>query len=332
MMTDYLSNLPVELIEKIFDDLPIIDILGSLNLVNKRLHLISFGYRRFRIDFSYIKRKKQFHLFCDQLTSISSRIVSLSFSDCNDETIPSKIEFFFSRFQSINDTFSNLKSLHLSKVDRLMWKAVQHHVKSLMTLVSLSIDVAVMLFDNDISEFLSYLLNDILFLSTSLKYVYVKANDINVPELHFNFREEQISLIEHLTLLNIPIALEQLYPHVPALRAFDIHLRVYPPAYPFRLYPSENLRRVSLNIYRLYFSTIEQLLRPMRNLTDLIIIAYSVHNDMSDGAAWERILARIISFKFLFTFDKSTWTKEPIKLDSFQSLFWLEKEAMVCYI
>jgi hypothetical protein len=326
MMTDYLSNLPVELIEKIFDDLPMFDILGSLILVNKRLRLISFGYRRFRVHLSYIKRKKQFNLVCDQLTSISSQIVSLSFSNYNDATIPSKIELFFLRFQFINDTFSNLKSLHLSKVDLIMWKTVQHHVKSLMTLVSLSIDVVYMLFGSEVSEFVSYLLNDILFLSISLKYIYVKANNISVHTLRLDFREEQISSIEHLTLLDIPIDLEQLYPHVPSLRTLDANLRVYHPAHQFRLHPSENLRQLSLNIYHLYFSTIEQLLYPMRRLTDLIIIASDVYNDMSDGAAWERILARIISFKFSFTFHEKTWIEEPIKLDSFQSLFWLEKK------
>ena len=72
-MTDYLSNLPVELIHKIYDNIPSFDILGSLCLVNKRLRLISLTYPRFRLDFSYLKKKRHFDLFCAQLTSISSR-------------------------------------------------------------------------------------------------------------------------------------------------------------------------------------------------------------------------------------------------------------------
>ena len=326
MMPDYLSNLPAELIEKIFDDLSIIDILGSLNRVNKRLRLISFGYRRFRVDLSYIKRKKQFDLLCDQLTSISSQIVSVSFSDTNGATIPSRIKLFFSRFSVINDVFFNLKSIHLSRVDLVTWKTAQHHVKSLMTLVSISIDVAHMHFGSEVSECVSYLLNDLLFLSTSLKYVYVKTNNPCIQALRFDFREEQISSIEHLTVLNVPIDVEQLYSHVPALRTLDANLRVYHPAHKFRLHPSENLRHLSLKIYHLYFSTIEQLLHSMRKLTHLIIIASNVYNDMADGSAWERILTEIISFKFSFTFHKSTWVEKPMKLDSFQSSFWLEKK------
>ena len=98
------------------------------------------------------------------------------------------------------------------------------------------------------------------------------------------------------------------------------------------LNPSENLKRLSLHICNIYFSTIEQLLHPMKRLTDLTIIAHHVYHDMTNGAAWEQILTKIISFKFSFNFHSSTWTKEPIMLDSFQSLFWLEKKTMVCWI
>jgi hypothetical protein len=63
----------------------------------------------------------------------------------------------------------------------------------------------------------------------------------------------------------------------------------------------------------------------MKRLTHLIIIADNMLHDVS-GAAWERLLTKIISFKFSFSFHKSTWVEEPIKLDSFQSSFWVEKK------
>jgi len=129
-----------------------------------------------------------------------------------------------------------------------------------------------------------------------------------------------------LTLLYIPIDLEQLYSIAPALRTLHTKVKVCHPAHNFHSNSPENLKRLSLQIYHLYFSTIEQLLRPMTRLAHLIIIANNVYYDMCDGAAWERILSKIISFKFLFYFHKSTWTEEPIKLDSFRSLFWLEKK------
>ncbi|CAF3133926.1 unnamed protein product [Rotaria sp. Silwood2] len=119
-MSDYLINFPVELIYKILNDITIFDIVGSLCLVNKRLRLIYLFYTHFRVDLSYTKKRKQFNIFCDRLTSILSQIVSLSFLDHNNVTIPSKIELFFSRFEVIIDTFSNLKSLHLSHVAHIM--------------------------------------------------------------------------------------------------------------------------------------------------------------------------------------------------------------------
>ena len=48
--------------------------------------------------------------------------------------------------------------------------------------------------------------------------------------------------------------------------------------------------------------------------------------DMTNGIAWEEILINIITFKFSFSFHNSTSISEPIELDSFRSLFWLEKK------
>ncbi|CAF3453593.1 unnamed protein product [Rotaria sp. Silwood2] len=325
-MIDYLSNLPAELIHKIFDDITTFYILGCLSFVNKRLRLISFDYPRFRLDLNSIKRKKQFDVFCDQLTSISSQVVSLSLSDQNDGTIPAKIEIVFSRFEFINVTFSNLSSLHLSHVDHLMWKSIKHHIKLLTSFVSIFIVLAHLRFGDEVGDFTSYLLKDLLFISTSLKYVYVKPDNVFVHTAYLDFREEKVSSIEYFTLLSVPTDLEKLCSVVPALRTLNIKAMIYHPAHKFCLNLFENLRRLSLTIYHLYFSTIEQLLYPMRKLVDLILIANNVYYDMCDGAAWERILAEIISFKFLFRFHKTTWSKDPIKLDSFRSLFWLEKK------
>lgn len=49
-------------------------------------------------------------------------------------------------------------------------------------------------------------------------------------------------------------------------------------------------------------------------------------NDIVDGMAWERILNKIITFKFSFMFEDSIWSEEPIRLDSFCTPFWLEKK------
>ena len=52
-----------------------------------------------------------------------------------------------------------------------------------------------MLFADVVNESIPYLLNDILFISNSLKCVYVKANDINVYTFRLNVHEEQITSI-----------------------------------------------------------------------------------------------------------------------------------------
>jgi len=124
--------------------------------------------------------------------------------------------------------------------------------------------------------------------------------------------------------------LEHLYSIAPALRMLNVQLTKYHPAQQIYINPLENLKQLSLNIRHLYFNTSEQLLYPMKRLTDLIIIAYDVYHAMSDGAKWERILTKIISFKIWFRFDESTWIEESIKLDSFQTAFWLENRP--CYV
>ena len=129
---------------------------------------------------------------------------------------------------------------------------------------------------------------------------------------------------EHLTLINIPVELDSLYPIVPALRTLNADIQIYDCIDKCHLYPPENLERLSLEVHRIHFSTIKASLRQMTKLAYLTIIAYGAYHDMGDGAAWEQILTKIISFKFSFIFDKSTWIEEPIKLDSFRSLFWLE--------
>jgi hypothetical protein len=64
-MSDYLSVLPTELVEKIFDHISIVDILSSVCLVNKRLYSISHACSRIPLDFNSIaQKKKQFDLLC----------------------------------------------------------------------------------------------------------------------------------------------------------------------------------------------------------------------------------------------------------------------------
>ena len=326
-MFDYLSNLPHELIEKVLDEISIFDILGCLCLVNKRLRSICLSYPRFRLDLSRIKKKSQFNLLCNELMLIESQIVSLSFSDRNDSRIPMKIENFFLHFEPINKKFSNLKSLHLSHVDLFMWNSVKTHVKSLPSLTLLFIDVASLYSADELSTITSYLLKDVLFLSITLKYFPMKCNSHCPPPSFSDLCGKQISYIEHLTLCGIFINLEEFYSILPVLRTLEATIHFYKDTYQFRTNPPENLQRLSLKMSNLYLSTIKQIVSPMKRLTDLVIIGYDMFDDVANGIAWKPILTNISSFEFSFTFHyRSIWNKKTISLDSFQSLFWLEKK------
>ena len=56
--------------------------------------------------------------------------------------MPVKIDCFFLQYNNINNTFPKLHSLSLSHVDYNMWMSIKNHVKSLTSLISLSIDTA----------------------------------------------------------------------------------------------------------------------------------------------------------------------------------------------
>jgi hypothetical protein len=192
-----------------------------LCLVNKRLRLLSLAYSRFQLDFNSLKKKKHFDIFCTYLSPLSSRIISISFSDRSDETIPSKIDYFFLQFDIINNIFSNLRSLSLSHVDCNRWKSIKNHVKSFVSLTSLSIDSVYMFFIKDAKKFTSHFLKDLLFISFSLKSLRLRMINFSDDISDFNLSEKQESSIEHIILDNICINLSHIYSIAPALRTLD---------------------------------------------------------------------------------------------------------------
>jgi len=169
-MSDQLSKLPVELINKILDDVSTFDILTYVCLVNKRLRTVSLAYPRFRLDlnrFSFNK-KRQFDKLCTQLVYLSSQIASLTLTNEDDATIPAKIAYLFSRSITVNSTFSSLHSLSLSHVDHTIWDSIKARLTSFIALTSISIN-----FITDMKAstplFASIILMELLFFSSSLK-------------------------------------------------------------------------------------------------------------------------------------------------------------------
>ncbi|CAM4763751.1 unnamed protein product [Rotaria magnacalcarata] len=146
---------------------------------------------------------------------------------------------------------------------------------------------------------------------------------------HFNLSGdgEQTSSIEHLILDNIRINLYHIYSIAPVLRTLDTIIDPYSVNHIKHNFPPEYLSKLSIKFFGHFnLSTMKQLLREMTRLVHLTIVAYDIYNDIIDGFAWERILANIITFKFLFSFHESTWTQEPIELESFRTPFWLENK------
>lgn len=284
-MTDYLSNLPVELIHKIYDDITLFDILISLCMVNKRLRFVSLNYPRFLLDFTYCKKKKQFELLRAHLPSISSSIVSLRFSNIYDGTIPIKFDYFFSNYNNINKMFPKLHSISLSHVDHNIWKSIKNHIKSLMSLTSLSIHAIDIFYIKEPTDFIKNLFNDLLFISSTLKYFCLKVNNDSGPVIDKLEPAERVSTIEHLILDNILVDLEDLFLVIPGLRTSDTMID-YCSFNRFRhVYPLEHLKNLSIDIYRLDFSIIKQLLYPVTRLVQLTIVGHQVNNDMANGVA-----------------------------------------------
>ncbi len=103
-MSDYLSDLPTELIEKILDHISIVDILSSVYFVNRRLYSVSIVYSRFSLDFNCITKKKHFDLICNDLPNLTSRIASFTF-DNNDNRITFAKNIRFLCSITVNDVF-----------------------------------------------------------------------------------------------------------------------------------------------------------------------------------------------------------------------------------
>jgi hypothetical protein len=137
-MSDYLSDLPTELIEKILDHISTVDILSSLCLVNRRLYSVSLIYSRFSLDFNSIaKKKKQFDLLHEALSNFRSRIASLTF-DNNDNKIRCEKSIRFLYSIPVNRVFPNLHSITFNKINSNVWPFIRVRLPSSMALRSMS--------------------------------------------------------------------------------------------------------------------------------------------------------------------------------------------------
>jgi hypothetical protein len=104
--TDYLSVLPTELIETSLDHISMVDILSSVYLANRLLYSICSVYSQFQLDFNKtVKKKKRFRFFCNHLSNVASRIVSLTSDNGRNRKTNAKIVCFLFSI-TMNSIFS----------------------------------------------------------------------------------------------------------------------------------------------------------------------------------------------------------------------------------
>jgi len=175
-MSDYLTTLPVELIYTIIDNVPLVDILTSVCLVNKRLRSISLIYPRFQLDFSCVNTsmdKSQFDSICTQMVYSTSQVVSLKLFDENDPMAFVKNDLFFSRFNIIDTTFPNLRSLILTYIKYSTWRLFKSRLPPLIMTLSIYLHLSASETYSDVTD-ASDIFNERIFLSPLLKHLSVK--------------------------------------------------------------------------------------------------------------------------------------------------------------
>ncbi|CAF2974343.1 unnamed protein product [Rotaria sp. Silwood2] len=324
---DYLTTLPVELIHKILDDVPTVDILLSVFLVNKRLRSVSMVYPRFQLNFACSVtsiNKNQFDCICSQLLNLTSQIVSLTLFDKDDPMTPIKNNLFLSRFSNINIMFSNIRSLTLTYIDF-------DTLYSFKTRLSLSIvTLSIHLVHNQ--KFLDLLgtscvLCEVIFFSPSLKQLSLKmSNYSNDLVTIYHQTPTILSSIQYLHIEGITIDLSSLLIIVPMLHTLEVSFHdsniLYNTIHDQPLY----LQRLRIELYALTWVTTVIILSSFSRLDYLTVIADDLNNDMANGSAWAELLQEVKHFECKLHFYWRAFTSTPINLDSFRTKFWLEEK------
>ncbi|CAF3619194.1 unnamed protein product [Rotaria sordida] len=324
---DYLTTLPVELIHKILDNVPTLDILSSVFLVNKRLRSVSMVYPWFQLNFTCVIipiNKSQFDYICSQLLNLTSQIISLTLFDKDDPTTPMKNDLFFSKFNNIDITFSNLRSLTLTYIDYDTWCVFKTRLPLLI--VKLSIHLV----HNDryaSSSITSYVLCELLLFSLSLKYLSVKMSNYSNDTVIVHHQNPTIlSSVQYFHLEGITIDLSSLFIITPMLHTLEISFRNLNRIFDTIHHQPLDLKRLRIDAYAITWLAMVILLSSFPRLDYLTVIADDLNNDMADGIAWAELLQEVKHFECKLQFYWDAFTDEPINLNSFRTKFWLEEK------
>jgi hypothetical protein len=334
-MSDYLTTLPAELIYKIVENVPLVDILTCVCLVNKRLRSISLKCRRSQLDFSYVNTwmdKSQFDSICTQMVYSTSDVISLTLFDKNDPMSFVKNDIFFYRFNIIDTIFPNLRSLTLTNIRYSTWRFFTSHLPPLI----MTLSICLYRFESEIylpTENSSGILSELIFLSPLLKRLSVAMTNISERILEIRSPNSSIlSSVQYLHIEFVTIDLLSLLAVAPMLDTlecrFDTQIWKLATTYPRLLY----LKQLRITLESITWNEMGNLLSSFPQLVYLVVVADDVNSDMADGFMWSRILQQINHFEFKFKFSCNAFRQEPFNLDSFRTKFWLqEKKWFVRY-
>jgi hypothetical protein len=237
-MLDYLTTLRAELIHKILDNVPSLDILSSLCFANKRIRSISLAYRHIQLTFSCVDtlmEKDQFDSVCTQLLYSTSRNVFLTLFDEDDAMMPVKNALFLSCIIITDRTCPKLRSLTLTYTTYDTWYLFRTRLPPLIVALSIELSYSGMLTCLPTTY---VILSELLFLSPALQHLSAKMAGFMDGKLkirprntallssfqYFHLEFVEIDLLSILTIASMLHTLECIFV-TPNLKSGRIHCR-----------------------------------------------------------------------------------------------------------
>ncbi|CAF4618956.1 unnamed protein product [Rotaria socialis] len=298
-----LDILPVEIFDIIFEYFWAHEILASFHNVSPYLDAVLYSYSSYQVNFASIL-KPHFDHVCHTLRP--NQIISLILSD--DADTPRQSQIFLSHFQI--KSFTRIRSLTLDRVERKSLLIILSHINKMNRQFRLflhncdivplsSMEIPFQLRGLRIGE--SNLLNPrystfVVNANTSVLYTdtfrHICANASGLKSL--NIRCEDINIIMNL------------FSRLPQLTSLALKITRY-------LVSMNHIENVMLNLLRLKHLQL-QLINSDINL--------------ADGQRWESVTSSLITFNFNFYIRLNEIERT---LDTFRSLFWLQKRWFVAY-
>lgn len=316
-----LDTLPVELIDRILDNLDVETVIFSLKHVCKRLDTIIntyFHLRGYKLNFDHISRSN-FVRICHLIKP--ENVVSLTLSD--QYTTAGQIELFLSFF--FIERFVRLRSLTLLNIEDQQLTSVLKHAIT-CPLISLSIQ--------EKNSYQRLTTTDAL-----LSVIIERPGLRNLTLTLTSNGTDQIkwptsSTIQHLTLYRCHVKLFRIiFRYFSSLRALvikDADLNDYPFGYPITsldLSPVNQLTSLVMENMRINMDKLISILSNTPSLTYLQLTGTINKMDFQ----WENFiqakLPLLTQFKFFFytaIYDDSNSTAVNTLISPFRTPFWLE--------